>query len=259
MDFGILARRLGKLASDNSPAILTAVGVTGTLTTAYLTGKATLKAAEILDAEVQEARQSTGDANYELHNRRKFELVWKEYIPAAGSALLTIACMVAANRIGASRIAALATAYNIAEKAAVTYKDKVIETVGKKKEEAIRAAIAQDEVDRHPIGRSTVYVEGGGQDLFRDSWSGRYFNSSRAAIEKAANSINYMLNNEFSATLSDFYDLIGLENTDESDMIGWNSDCPLEVDFHWASTPDDRPCGVMSFRTVPYRGHNSFR
>lgn len=255
MDFGILARRVGKAAAANSPTILTTLSVTGTLATAYLSGKATLKAAEILkDHEAI----IDGDEIREPNLKEKIHLVWKEFVPAAGVAVVTIACMVAANRIGARRVAALATAYTIAEKAAVTYKDKVVETIGKKKEEAVRTAIAQDEIDRHPISRETVYVEGGGGDLFRDSWSGRYFNSTVARLEKAANQINATLNTDFAATLSDFYDLIGLDRTDESDMIGWNSDCHLELEFSWGSTPDERPCGVMRFRTVPYREHNSF-
>jgi len=257
MDFGILARRAGKDAADHSPTILTALSVTGTLATAYLTGKATLKASKILH-DAQNERDPFED-DYKLEPREKFDLVWKEFVPAAGIAVVTIACMVAANRIGARRVAALATAYTIAEKAAVAYKDKVVETIGKKKEETVRTALAQDEIDRHPISRETVYVEGGGGDLFRDSWSGRYFNSSIVNLERAANQINSTLNSDFSATLSDFYDLVGLDRTDESDMIGWNSDCPLELEFSWGSTPDERPCGVMRFRTVPYRGHNSFR
>ncbi|WMI34414.1 membrane protein [Streptomyces phage SheRa] len=255
MDFGILARRVGKVAAGNSPTILTTLGVTGTLATAYLTGKATLKAAEII-AEEQANRDYEEAPPFEF--KEKVELVWKQYIPAAGIAVVTIACMVAANRIGARRVAALATAYTIAEKAAVTYKDKVVETIGKKKEEGIRTAIAQDEIDRHPISRETVYVEGGGGDLFRDGWSGRYFNSTVARLEKAANQINATLNTDFSATLSDFYDQVGLDRTDESDMVGWNSDTPLELEFTWGSTPDERPCGVVRFRTVPYREHNSF-
>ncbi|UVK63623.1 membrane protein [Streptomyces phage Doxi13] len=255
MDFGILARRVGKVAAGNSPTILTTLGVTGTLATAYLTGKATLKAAEII-AEEQANRDYEEAPPFEF--KEKVELVWKQYIPAAGIAVVTIACMVAANRIGARRVAALASAYTIAERAAVTYKDKVVETIGKKKEEAVRTAIAQEEIDRHPISRETVFVEGGGGDLFRDGWSGRYFNSTVARLEKAANQINSTLNSDFSATLSDFYDQVGLDRTDESDMVGWNSDCPLELEFTWASTPDERPCGVVRFRTVPYREHNSF-
>ncbi|AWN05201.1 hypothetical protein SEA_HOTFRIES_33 [Streptomyces phage HotFries] len=256
MDFGILARRAGKVAAANSPTILTTLSVTGTLATAYLSGKATLKANKILN-DAQNERDPFED-DYKMDLREKVALVWKEFVPAAGVAVVTIACMVAANRIGARRVAALATAYTIAEKAAVTYKDKVVETIGKKKEEGIRTAIAQDEIDRHPISRETVYVEGGGGDLFRDGWSGRYFNSTVARLEKAANQINATLNTDFSATLSDFYDQVGLDRTDESDMVGWNSDTPLELEFTWGSTPDERPCGVVRFRTVPYREHNSF-
>jgi len=256
MDFGILARRVGKAAAANSPTILTTLSVTGTLATAYLSGKATLKANKILN-DAQNERDPFED-DYKMDLREKVALVWKEFVPAAGVAVVTIACMVAANRIGARRVAALATAYTIAEKAAVTYKDKVVETIGKKKEEAVRTAIAQDEIDRHPISRETVFVEGGGGDLFRDGWSGRYFNSTVARLEKAANQINSTLNSDFSATLSDFYDQVGLDRTDESDMVGWNSDCPLELEFTWASTPDERPCGVVRFRKVPYREHNSF-
>lgn len=256
MEFGILARRAGKVAADNSPAILTTISVVGTLATAYLTGKATLKAAEILQDQWTEEDAEGKSRPLEL--KEKAGLVWKEFVPAAGVAVVTIACMVAANRIGARRVAALATAYTIAEKAALQYRDKVVETIGKKKEENVRTAMAQDEIDRHPISRETVFIEGGGGDLFRDSWSGRYFNSTKMAIEKAAVEINRQLNNDYAATLSDFYDLVGLDRTDESDMIGWNSDCHLELEFNWGSTADDRPCGVMRFRTVPYRGHSSF-
>lgn len=257
MDFGLLARRLGKLASANSPAILTAVGVTGTLTTAYLTGKATLKAAEIIAEEKSAHDEETCPKLFTL--KGQIELTWKEYIPAAGSLVLTIACIVAANRIGANRLAAVATAYSIAEKATVRYKDKVIETVGKKKEEVIRTAIAQDEVSRHPIGSETVYVEGGGPDIFRDAWSGRYFNSTVERIDRAVNHVNHKINTEYSATLSDLYDLLGLEHTQESDYIGWNTDRLLDITYNWTSTPDERPCGVVWFNAEPNRGHNSFR
>lgn len=258
MEFGILARRAGKVATANAPTILTTVSVVGTMATAYLTGKAVLRADKILTDWESDLSKAMPEHNPPLTVQEKIKYTWKEFVPAAGVAVVTIACMVAANRIGARRVAALATAYTIAEKAAVTYKDKVVETIGKKKEEGIRTAIAQDEIDRHPISRETVYVEGGGGDLFRDGWSGRYFNSTVARLEKAANQINATLNTDFAATLSDFYDQVGLDRTDESDMVGWNSDTPLELEFTWGSTPDERPCGVVRFRTVPYREHNSF-
>jgi hypothetical protein len=258
MDWRTLAIRAGKVATNNSPAILTAIGTTGVLTTAVLAGRATIKAAEILAAETDEVRDSTGDENYELSRERKFDLVWKEYIPAAGVALLSIACIVAANRIGAARVAAMATAYNIADRAAIQYKDKVFETLGAKKSDAINTALAQDEINAYPVGKSTVYVENGDGDLFRDSWSGRYFNSSKETLLRAMNAINYKLNNEFSASLSDFYDQVGLDRTDESDYVGWTSDNQLDLQFSWASTADDRPCGVVRFQVKPTEKYASF-
>jgi len=248
MEWRAVAARAGKVLGDNSPAILTAIGVTGTLTTAVLTGKATLKAASILSEEAPD-----------LPVKEKIEKVWKEYIPAVGMAALTITCIIYANRIGAKRLAGLAAAYNIAEKAAATYKDKVIETIGKKKEETLRTAIAQDEIDRHPISRETVFIEGGGSDLFRDNWSGRYFNSSVDRLEKAANEINRRLNSDYSATLSDWYDLVGLDHIQGSDAVGWNSDNLLELSFTRAKTSDDRPCGVVWFQVEPEKHYNSFR
>ena len=44
---GVL-KQAEKFASDNSPAILTALGLTGVLTTAYLSGKASFNAYDIL-------------------------------------------------------------------------------------------------------------------------------------------------------------------------------------------------------------------
>lgn len=263
MNLGILAKRAGQFAADKSPAILTAVGVTGALTTAYLTGKATLKAAEILaEAESNDTlpylEGGTVRARIEdLTFQEKAGLVWKQYIPAAGTALVTIACIVAANHIGTRRAAALATAYNLAEKAALEYKDKVVETIGKKKEQVIRDAMAHDEVERNPIGRSPAIVTGNGTDLYRDSWSGRYFDSSREHIERAVNAINFKVNNEFYASLTDLYHELGLESTAESDEIGWNSTKLLEVHISYAANPEDRPCGVIEYRTIPVRNYTS--
>jgi hypothetical protein len=51
MDLAGTGRRLLKFASDNSPAILTSAAVVGTITTAYLTGKASFKAADVIRDE----------------------------------------------------------------------------------------------------------------------------------------------------------------------------------------------------------------
>lgn len=263
MNFAILAKRASKIAADHSPTIFTTLGVVGTVATAFLTSKATLKATEILNEAENNGtlpflKGGTIRAKvYDLTLKEKTEIVWKEYLPATGVGLLTIACLVVSHRIGIRRAAALTTAYNLAEKAAKQYADKVVETIGKKKELGIRDAIAQDEVDLHPIGKSYAVTTGNGSDLFRDAWSGRYFDSTRVHIDRAVNLINSKVNNEFYASLTDFYTALGLESTSESDNIGWNSVQQLEVYISYAATPDDKPCGVINFSTTPRPNYTS--
>src|SRR5690349_5429579 len=97
-----------KFTADNSPTILTALGAVGTLTTAYLAGKASFKAAQILDdydtISIQENRPP-------LDAKDKVAVVWKLYIPAASTAIVTVTSIILANRIGTRRAAALAAAY----------------------------------------------------------------------------------------------------------------------------------------------------
>jgi hypothetical protein len=143
-----LAKQVKQAIADNSPAILTALGVTGTLTVAYLTGKATFKAAEILSEETTRRKI---DDDPELDGWDKVDLVWKQYVPAAGIAAMTIAAIISANHISTRRVAAFASAYSFAEKGFAQYKDKVLEKVGEKKEQDIRDEVAKQRLDRKSV------------------------------------------------------------------------------------------------------------
>lgn len=253
MNFGGMGKRAGKFVSDNSPGILTALGVTGAITAAYLTGKASFKAAEIIN-DAQE-KYDFDDKGRPLEAQEKVELVWKEFIPAAGTLVMSVACIVGANHIGTRRAAALASAYTLSEKAFAEYKDKVVEKVGEKKEQSIKDAIAQDRVTNNPpTPGNVVFVNG--DVLCCDMRSKRYFRSDVQSIRKAVNDTNYQINNNYYASLSDFYDRIGLESTDESDEVGWNSDELLDVSFSTALTENEEPCITFSFQVRPIRDYH---
>jgi hypothetical protein len=247
MSFADLVKRASKLATDNSPAILTAIGVTGVVTTAYLTGKATFKAAEILNNDVR------GEL---LEPREKVELVWKLYIPAAGTAVTTIACIILADRIGTRRAAAVAAAYTLSEKAFEEYKKKVVEKIGEKKEQEVRDEIAQDRVNERPVSSSQVIITGEGDVLCFDRFTGRYFESSIDKLRKAENETNHQVLNDFYASLSDFYHRVGLPATSMSDDVGWNSDKLLMLDISATLSENDRPCIAVGFSVAPVRGYN---
>ena len=249
MNLAQLIERGGKVVRDNSPLILTVIGVTGTITTAYLTGKATFRAAEIL-AE-NESYHSP------LETKEKVELVWKEYIPAVSTALLTIAAIISANRISARRAAALAAAYSVMEKAFDEYKLKIVEKIGERKEQAARDELAQERLDRDPVSKREVVILGGAV-LCYDAYSGRYFQSDVEAIRKAQNDINEQIIHSHYASLSDFYEALGLSTTTSSEEVGWNIDKLLDVKLSTAMSDDNRPCIVLNFEVSPSRQYFRF-
>jgi hypothetical protein len=245
-------KKLEKLAIDNSPFILTAIAVTGVLTTSFLTGKATFEAADIIREE--EAIAGTAEDGWPVVKERTV-MVWKLYIPAVTTGVLTIVCIVVANRIGTRRAAAIAAAYSISEKAFSEYKDKVVEKVGVGQEQRIRDEIAQDRIGREPLGEREIIITGNGEVLCFDAFSGRYFESDMETLKKAMNDVNYMIISEGYASLGDFYGKIGLSETQISDELGWTSDLKLDIKFSGTLSDDQRPCISMEFRKAPIRGY----
>lgn len=247
---------------DNAPTILTAVGVTGTVATAILTGRATFKAAEIIsretalaETELQLRTAAEGGSLIRipaatLSRTEKVKLTWRLYLPPVATGAVTIACIVTANKISSKKIAALTFAAGVSERAFTEYKDKVVEKLGDRQDQKIRDEIAQDRVNANPPSGSVVVV-GSGEVLCYDMLTGRYFKSSMEDIKRAENKVNYELINFNSCSLSFFYDEIGLEPTAYTDSVGWNMSNPLEVKFSTTLSPDNQPCIAIDFSRPP--------
>jgi hypothetical protein len=263
MDLSTLFKQAGKVAAENSPAILTAVGVTGTLTTAYLAAKAAFRSVDVLkDAEeVKKAeffgvhKDDEGDiVEVEpegLTAKEQAEAVWKLYVPAAMSAAMTVSAIIFAARIQDRRNAALVSAYTFAEKSLQDYRAKTLDKVGKKKEQEIRDEVAQDNVTKNPPKSNEVLIIPEGNVLCRDAYSARYFLSDMESLRKAENDINWEILNDGHASLSDWWHHLGIESTSESDNLGWNQDTKFEVEYTTALTDRDKPCIVATFRPGP--------
>lgn len=249
-----LARRAERIISNNSPVILTGIAVAGSLMTAYLAGKASFKAAELISAE-EHGRwgdESTNESGL-LTTKEKMELVWKLYIPAATTGLITVACIIGANRIENRRAAALAGAFALSEKSLEEYRAKVVEKFGERKERAVRDDVAQDQVRTNPPSRNEVIVVAGGQVLCYEAFTGRYFMSSMEKLLKAQNDINRQILFDGFASLSDLYDYLGLPHTDVSNLMGWNSDQEVQLKITTVISEDDRPCFSFSYSMSPFR------
>ncbi len=256
MDFSSIFRRTTKMVSDNSPAIFTATAVVGTVATAYLSGRAVVRAEQIVFNHEQEARELTGDESYRVNARERADLVWREFVLPVFTTAGTVACILAAHRVNTRRTAAALAAFAISEKVYDEYKDKVIEKLGAGKEQKARDEIAQQRVAEDPRISDYAYLEGGQSILCYDLFTGRPFLSDMETLRRVENNINYMIVHDNYASLTDFYEQIGLEKTSMSDDFGWNLDKMLELNFSAVLTPAGKPCMAVDFKVAPIRGYH---
>ena len=257
MNIHKLASKAEKIVTDNSPLILTSLGVAGTITTAVLTGKASFKAAELIHDNTLEKKANTppGERTF-ITYKENVQLTWTLYIPAVATGVMTISTIVLANQIGTRRTAAMAAAYTITDRAFTEYKEKVVEKIGENKEREVRDEIAQDRVNRGSGSQEIVVITDTNKVMCHDAYSNQFFMSDMETIRKAENTINQQILHSDYATVSDLYSYIdadGLEPTSISGDMGWNTDKFLEISYSTTMYKDKTPCISIDFATVPVR------
>lgn len=250
----------------HSPEILTGIGIAGMITTTVLAVTATPKALELIEREkrrqnreiVNKASRDGQDCCPQITKLKPVEVVkvaWKPYIPAAVTGVASVGCLIGASSVNARRNAALAAAYNLSQTALTEYKDKVVETIGEKKEKIIKEKIAQDKVDKKPASTSEVIITGGGDVLFLEPVSMRYFKSDIERIRRIVNDLNerLTLGMEEYISLSEFYDEIGLSHTATSDDMGWNlgRDGQIKIELPATKTDKGEPCLMLDYYVMP--------
>lgn len=236
----------GKLV-QHSPEILVGIGIAGMATSTVLAVKATPKALQL----IEEAKHAKHD---ELTKVEVVKTTWKCYLPAAITGVTAAGCLIYGNNVNLRRNAALATAYKLSETAFTEYKEKVVETIGEKKEKAVKEKIMKDKMEQHPVSKSEVIVTNKGNTLCYDTLSGRYFKSDIDKLDKAINAINHQLNqNPFGyVCLNDFYEMVGLPGVKIGEDLGWKRDKGL-IDYTPGSmiADDGTPCLVIIFTVEP--------
>lgn len=247
MNVQLKLKHIRDLANTNSPVILTGLAVGGACLTTYLAIKGAFKASEVLNEE-----SASRHVDRELMtNQDKFVLTYKFYAPAAVTLVGTSACMVMATKIGLNRTAAMAGALAITQRGNDQYRDKVKELLGEKKNIAVNDGVAQDQVAN--TATPTIIMSGTDQ-LFFDRWSGRYFPSTMEKVNQALNDFNKDMLYGHYCSLSEFYSRIGLEDTTQSDDIGWNSRDPLLELVFTTVLKDDKAVVAFAFEGPPTPG-----
>ena len=214
----------------NSSTILTVVSAVGVVATSVMTAKATIKAFELInEAECEKKR--------ELSKKEIVVLAGPSYFPAILVGASTIACLFGANILNKKQQAMLSSAYAIASTSFKEYKNKVKELYGEETHNNIINSIASEKAkDVHMNASymfgdcSTSFDEDSEPRLFYDEFSGRYFETTTEQVLNA----EYHLNRNYAlrgyATLNEFYDFLGLEQTDYGEILGW---APLDEGMYW--------------------------
>lgn len=253
LNFTKFVKNVQTEVSKRSPEILTGIGIAGMITTTVLAVKATPKALTLMeerkwDLEVEK-----------LTPIETIKTTWKCYIPAAITGTVSVGCLIGASSVNARRNAALATAYKLSETALSEYRDKVVETIGEKKEQTIREKIDKDRVEKNPVSKSEVIITEKGNTLCYDSISGRYFKSDIEKIKRAVNELNRRMTYDVYVSLSEFYDELDLDHTLLSDDLGWSIDDGLiEVNFSSQIADDGTPCIVINYAIAPKYDYSKF-
>jgi hypothetical protein len=253
MNIARLLPNLLKTVKTHSPEILTALGVSGVISTAYLTAKATFKSAKLIEDKINYEEGLSGplnNADAKIRIKAKTTLVWKEYIPPAISGVASIACIIGASKAQGRRTAAAVTAYSLTERAFSEYKEKVVEQIGKGKEQKIRDEIAQDRVNKTPPPSKEVVMIGPGQVLCCELYTHRYFRSDMETLRRVQNDINARINSDKYVPLFEFYELVGLPYTTASNELGWDSDKQMELVFSTVLSEQGEPCLSFDYNYV---------
>lgn len=231
----------------HSPEILTGIGISGMITTTVLAVRATPVALELID---EKRCEKDGE---ELTKTEIIQAAWKPYIPAVIAGVTSTACLIGACSVNARRTAALAAAYQLSESTLSEYREKVLETIGEKKEKTIREKISEDRVEKQPVTKNEVILTEKGDTLFMEPLSKRYFKSDPDLIRKAEIRLNKQILTDITGyvSLNEFYDEIGLERTDLGDDLGWNTSNTIDIDFDLIKTDDDKALWVIYYTNAP--------
>lgn len=254
-DVAMFFKRAQQTLSKHSPEILTGIGIAGMITATVLAVRATPKALQCIEDKKRAEHKE------QLTAMETVKATWKCYVPATITSVASIGCLIGSTSISHRRNAALMTAYKISETALSEYKEKVIETIGEKKEQAIRGKVNQDRIEKNPVKANEIVLTGIGDTLFYDHLSGRYFHSDVHIVKKAVNEINRQLvTSPFSyVSLNDFYEELGLEPTSLGYEMGWNvNDGTIKLELDPRLTDKDEACIVIDLTPPKYNFSNVY-
>lgn len=244
-------------ASEHRTSLMVGGGIAGMVIAGITAVRVTPKASMLLEerrCSKHDAYLENTEANPQLTIKDYIQVTWKYYLPPIALATVSAGAIIFAHKVDRKENAALAAAYAISESRLKEYSEKVLETVGEKKEKEVRNAIDKDRVNNNQPVDSEIISTGQGDTLCMDAWNGRYFYSDIEVLRRAAVDLSRAVLNDETVTLNDFYDRIDLPHTKNGDFFAWeigNHHEMIELSFSSQLDFKKRPVLVMDFKFAP--------
>lgn len=236
----------------HSPEILIVAGIAGTVTSAVMACKSTLKLNDILDGskktidkihEVSEDpelkdKYSKEDAKKDLtivYTQTGVKIA-KLYAPAVILGALSLTAIISSNNILRKRNVALAAAYTAVDKSFKEYRGRVVERFGKELDRELRYNIKAKEVEEKVIDengkektvKKTINVADPNKysdyaKIFDETCIGWSKDSeyNKMFLKQQQAHANTLLKQNGYLFLNEVYDMIGFPRTKAGQVVGW--------------------------------------
>lgn len=257
-----IIQQLPDTLKKHSPVIMTSLGALGLISTAIMAVKVTPQALEVIHAEKVRIAEEASDPDdivvpedVDIPLMDQGRLVWKLYLPTALIGGLSIAAIFSAQHVNVKRNTAIAGAYSLAQTTLNEYKNKVVETIGEKKETAIHDEIMKDHFKKaeETAKNDEPIIVGDDEVLCLDNLSGRFFKMRMVDLERLEVKLQKQLVADDWVSLNDMYYGMGLRSTKLGDTQGWHSETGDQIHFKYSSvlTDNNQPALVVDVETSP--------
>ena len=221
-------KTIGMFFKKNAPTILTVASVVTSTGAVIATVPATIKTVRAVD-NWREFEANGQKPTFKL----VVKLGWKYFIIPVALEGAAIACAICSNVESSKRIAALAAAALASEEKLDNVRKELLDKLGVEKASDLLAGADQKEADKHEwhepengfAYRDDIpeNVPEKFKPLWFDEKSGRYFRANQTEVDAAVNKINSIILEMDTATVNDLYFELGLKDTKDGAMFGWNN------------------------------------
>ena len=252
--------KIGLKVKKHSPEILIGVGVVGTVTSAVLACKATLKLSDILDEtkdtidKINMVKEKYSDKYSEEDAKKDLGITYiqtgvkiaKLYGPSIALGTASLGCIIASHNILKKRNIAIAAAYAGLDQSFKSYRKTVAERFGAEVDKQIRYGIKAEEVEEKTIDengeevtiKKTLNVvnpseisgyarffekytkDNNGNDIINPNWEEN--NEYNIMFLKSQERYaNDILRARGHLYLNEVYDMLGLPRSQAGQIVGW--------------------------------------